>query len=668
MDILYLFIIALILFVGFLIWTYIPNQLQYLAGNSGFGKFSWQYRKMKMQKLDVKFLYQQYVRAQELGVQISFDELREYYVSTPTKTENMINILIRAKRAGVRVNINELEKFEISGGNPEQLVEALKIVKNASVDISRDVLEAHSLYGRDINALVEIILRAKKARIDLNLLELVEENLPDEDLRNIVNVLIKAHKASLFISYKDVKDTKIQNNNETKIADLRVSQKNILEHYRANIDYEKYVNAMILAKKAGIEIDKDSLNIHYLTDGDMEKLVSSMIKAEKAQIGITQKELVEHNIEGRDIGRIVKYLIKAKQADLDISVEELIDFHRIGGDTEDFVKALIIAKKNMLDVGKKELEEHFLAGADVLSYVKSLEVIKNFPDLGISQDDINNHYIKGGDVFKVLMEIMYARKNNVKISPDFAFKLDLVPNYNLTEIIAWAVNPQVVDVEPSSSIVAKDGIQVTLKIRTTIRGKIDLYIKGSKESVLFGRIHEAAADEISKFKTYSQVLDNLNIISRNILARLKGELTSIEADNTNKFELEDKLAKINLKEIELNKSSALEVLDINIYDIIIGKDTLADFKIHHAEHQKHIAEIHLEERISNAEAEEAEAKVRLITAKAKVQEGMAEAFKNGKIDMSQYQKEKYIFDGFDAEEEHLKHKGRGNESKKHTKE
>ncbi len=647
----YITIIIFIIFIGVgLFLSYIPNSLHTLAEKSGFNHFSIKYRKMKIQGVDVKFMYKQYSKAHDVGVMLDFDDLLEYYIYSPEKVEEMVGLLIRAKLAGVKISISELEKFENSGGDPLQLIDALKIVKNANVDVSKSILETHSLSGGDINAFVQIILRENKAHLDLDLAKLVSENLSDEDMIKIVNILIIAQKAGLYVTEKELKEEKKSIKKDSKIADLRISQHGILEHFRANINIEKYAHAMIRAKKAGIEIDKDALNIHYLTDGDMEKLVSSMIKAEKAQIGITQKELVEHNIEGRDIGKIVKNIIKAKQAGLDVSPEELIDFHRIGGIPEDFVKALIIAKKNLLDINKKELEEHFLAGANVMEYVKARELIKFSPDLGVSIEDIDNHYLKGGDVLKTLFALSYAKKNNVPLNAAFAFKLDLVEAFDINEIVNWSVNPKIIEVTPSPTVVAKDGVQVTLKIRATIRGKIALFVKGSKEEVLFGRINEAVAEEIPKYKTYSEVLKGLNVISTNVLSRLQGQLKTISQEFDNKFEAEEEIAKINIKEEELNKSSSYEVLDIKIFDIVIGKDTLAEFKLHHAEHAKHMAEVHLEERISTAEAEEAEAKVRLIHAKAILQEGMAEAFKNGKMDTSLYLKEKYIFNAFDDED------------------
>ncbi len=652
-------IAVLLLFLAYLWAIYVPHRIQPLAKDAGFGMFSLTYRKLKLQKIPVRYLFKQYVRAAAVNIKLNFDDLSEYYLIYQNKTEDIVTVLIRAKRAGVRVSINELEKFEISGGNPEQLVEALKVVKNANIDISRDVLETHSLYGSNIDTFVEIILRAKKANLELNVQNLVEENFSDDDMKKIVNILIRAQKAGLYITEQEARVRK-KSFEENTFADIRISQKGIFEHYRANIDIEKYVNAMIMAKKAGLEIDKDTLNIHYLTDGDMEKLVSTMIKAEKAELKLTQKELVQHNIEGRDIGNIVKNIIKAKQAELDISADELIDFHRIKGDTEAFIKALIIDKKSHLGIGKKELEDHFLAGADVIEYVKSVEIIESDKDLGISRDDLNSHYLKGGNILKTLYAILYARKNNIPINPSLALKFDLIAGFDIDEIVRWAVNPQILAVEPAPTVVTKDGVQVSPKLNVTVRGKIDLFIRGSREKTLFGRINEAVAEEIPKYDSYKYVLKNLNDISNNVYKRLSGQTEVKSEEGKNKFESEEKYNKLNEKEMKLNESSAYEILDIKVYDIEVGKDTLANFKIQHSEHEKELAEIHLHQRIAIAEAEEAEAKVRLINAKAKVQEGMAEAFKKGKFNFKDYQKEKHIFGSFDDEE-----KGYGQSKKKH---
>ncbi len=635
-------------------WIHIPFDIYPLAQNAGFRKFSWRYKQMKMQKIPVKFLLEQYVKALEVNVTLDFDDLRDYYLTYPKDTEKMISVLIRGKRAGVRVGINDLEKFQISGGDIEQLVKALKIVKNANINVSRDVLETHSLYGGNISTFVGIILRAKKADIDMNLQDLVEENLSDHDMQKIVDILIRAKKAGLYISeteeQKILEEEASDDNEENPHADLRISQRSILEHFRANIDIEKYAKAMIKAKKAGLEIDKKALNIHYLTDGDMEKLVSTMIKAEKAGIDISQNELVQNNLEGKDVGKIIKYIIKAKQADIPLSTGELVDFHRIGGNAERFVEALIISKKAHLGIGKKELEEHHLAGADVLQYVKARNVIKKNPDLEISVSDLDAHYIKGGNMIKALYAILYAKKNNIEISPGLAFVFDLIPNMDINDIVNWAVNPQILDVAPAVSVVVKNGMQITLKLHVTVRGKIALYRKGSREEVLFGRINEAVAEEIPKYETHKEVLESLNTISENVYKKISGQAKAHATDGATKFEAQAEYEKINEKEQKLNESSAYEVLDIKVFDIEIGGDTLADYKVRKAEQAKKLAEIHAQEHVAHAHGAEVDARIRLVNAKAKVQEGMAEAFQSGQMDMKTYQTEKHIFGAFEDDD------------------
>lgn len=647
------FVLVIILAVFFMAFIYVPPKLQTSAKNAGLSRFSINYGILKLQGINVEFILDQYVKATQVHVPLTLKDLKEYHLRYPKNTENMINVLIRAKRSGVKTDINKLETFELAGGNSAQLVAAQKDIKNADINVSREILETHSLYGGSIKTFVEILLRAKKANLELNLQKLVEENLSDEDMRKIVNTLIKIKKAGLYITPDELKkEHEAHPAKENEKFDLRISQQSLLEHFRAGIDIEKYAAAMITAKKAGIEIDKDALNIHYLTDGDVEKLVSTMIKAEKAGLQLSQKEISEHNIEGRDIGKIIKNLIKAHQAGLDLSIEEMVEYYRLSGDSEDLVIALIKDKEEHLGIGKKELEDHFLAGADVLSYVKAREILKNQPDFGLSVEEINSHYLKGGNVLKCLFAIMYARKNDININPGLVLKIDLIPGKDIDEITEWAVNPSILNVDPPAKVIAKDGIQIIPKLRVTVRGKFDNYLKGSRETILFGRVNEALTYEVSQFGSYKEVLNNLDKISDNILRRLSGKMRIPERTDINKFELEDEIQAANQKEIHLNKSSALELLDIKIYDIEIGEDTLAKYKTEHAEHETHLAEIHFRERITKAQAEEAEARVQLLKAKAKLQHDMAEGFKNGSLKYSDYQKDKLLFESDEKKKSH----------------
>ncbi|MEA2043076.1 MAG: flotillin-like FloA family protein, partial [Bacteroidota bacterium] len=118
------------------------------------------------------------------------------------------------------------------------------------------------------------------------------------------------------------------------------------------------------------------------------------------------------------------------------------------------------------------------------------------------------------------------------------------------------------------------------------------------------------------------------------------------------FDVEDEIKAQNAKEIKLNSSSAYEILDIKMYDIIIGKDTLSEFKTHHAEHEMHLAEIHLHERLSKAGANEAEAKVELLKAKAQLHIGMAEGLKTGTFKYNDLQKYMLMTEDEDDSKKH----------------
>ncbi len=601
--------------------------------------------RLKVKKSSAKFIAIQYLKAKEAKVNLELKDLRNYHWHTGNnkeKTENIVQILIGAKRSNIKTDIEKLGKFENSGGNPAKLIEAQKNIKNASLDIPINVLETLSMSGGDITVFVKILLKAQKANLELDLPKLVNENLSDENMDKVVNVLIKALKAGLFITHKE--EANIQDKN-TGIIDLRISQKNILDHLRVGIDIEKYISAMIIAKKAGISIDKEALDIHYLTNGDMEKLVKTFIKAEKSGLDLNQKEISEYNIEGRDIGSLIKNLIKARQAGLNLSLDEIIEYYRMKGDASEFINALIRDKEQNLGIGKKELGDHFSAGVNLKDYIKVREILKNSPDIDLSTEEINNHYLKGGNIAACVFAILYAKQHNLNISPQAILATDLLPNLDVNKMLEWAVNPQTKEVTPCIPIVTKDGIQVIPKLKVSLRGIISNYYRGSNEEVLFERINEALTHEIAKCNNHHEVLNNLSVIAKKIQIRLAGKLKTIDnISSGNKFEIEDEIEAANQKEILLNKSSKYEILDIKIYDLEIGKDTLAEHKIHHAKHEAHLAEIHYKERIIKAQAEKEEAEAQLVKSKVALQKGMAEALKNGTFNYSQYQKDRLLFE------------------------
>ncbi|MEN9443833.1 MAG: hypothetical protein RIS47_723, partial [Bacteroidota bacterium] len=423
----------------------------------------------------------------------------------------------------------------------------------------------------------------------------------------------------------------------TQLEESKISQQGLLGHYKAKIDIENYVDAMIRAKNSGIVISKETFNLQYVTDGDMLQLVESMIKLQQADLQVKEADLLRMKIVGGNMEKMADALIRIKISQLEnVSVEELIQFHLIGGAVDDYVVALELVRNNHLDLVKQDIINHQLNGGDIVNFISAYAMNKNFR-MGITRDELEIASVNGADVSEVLTIIRSTKDKPYEIDFQFAVELsnaDVTP----TEAIAWATVPKVVLVEPSPSIVTRNGIEILPKVTVTLRGKIENYFSHSREEVVFDRVREALITEMETFGTHEDILHNLEWISKRLLHQLQGRQEMSHTLYKPENEIRRDIDENDKKEQRLNEESAFELLDVSIADILIGKDIFEQLRMREAEYYKELSKKDSEKRISLARADEEEAKARLIKSRAQLHEGMAKGFESGKDLSKEYLK------------------------------
>jgi uncharacterized protein YqfA (UPF0365 family) len=175
-----------------------------------------------------------------------------------------------------------------------------------------------------------------------------------------------------------------------------------------------------------------------------------------------------------------------------------------------------------------------------------------------------------------------------------------------------SVNPKVIET-PMVSAVAKDGIEVKVRARVTVRADIDRLVGGAGEETVIARIGEGIVTSVGSSDTHKQVLENPDMISRTVLG--KG----------------------------LDAGTAFQILSIDIADVDIGKNIGAHLQTEQAEADKRIAQAKAEERRAMAVAQEQEMKARVVEMRARVVESesqvplaMSEALREGKMGVMDY--------------------------------
>jgi len=237
--------------------------------------------------------------------------------------------------------------------------------------------------------------------------------------------------------------------------------------------------------------------------------------------------------------------------------------------------------------------------------------------LTIEIDKLEAHYLAGGNVNTLVDALIAAQRANIDLPFERAAAIDLAGR-NVLEAVQVSVNPKVIET-PNISAVAKDGIEVIVKARVTVRANIERLVGGAGEETIIARVGEGIVTTVGSSKSHTDVLENPDLISQTVLD--KG----------------------------LDSGTAFEILSIDIADVDVGRNIGAKLQTDQAEADKRIAQAKAEERRAMAVAREQEMaaevqamKAKVVEAEAEVPLALAKALREGKIGVMDYYNMKNI--------------------------
>lgn len=233
--------------------------------------------------------------------------------------------------------------------------------------------------------------------------------------------------------------------------------------------------------------------------------------------------------------------------------------------------------------------------------------------LQLTTNDLETHYLAGGNVPLVIRALISADKANINLSFKQATAIDLAGR-DVFEAVQISVNPKVINT-PSVAAVAADGIQLVAKARVTVRANIAQLVGGAGEETILARVGEGIVTSIGSAATHKSVLENPDKISKLVLQR------------------------------GLDAGTAFEILSIDIADIDVGTNIGAKLQIDQASADLKVAEAKAEERRAMAvaleqemRAKSVEMRAKVIEAEAEVPKALADAFRNGNLGVMDYYK------------------------------
>jgi uncharacterized protein YqfA (UPF0365 family) len=230
--------------------------------------------------------------------------------------------------------------------------------------------------------------------------------------------------------------------------------------------------------------------------------------------------------------------------------------------------------------------------------------------LDITIDDLEAHYLAGGNVVNVVNALISADKANIPMPFQRAAAIDLAGR-DVLAAVKMSVIPKVIET-PRIAAVARDGIQLIALSKVTVRTNIDRLVGGAGEETVIARVGEGMVSTIGSSDSHKDVLENPDHISKRVLAA------------------------------GLDSGTAFEILSIDIADVDVGENIGAKLQIDQANADKQIAQAKAEERRAMAVALEQEMRARVVEAEAEVPRAMAEAFRQGNLGIMDYYRMKNL--------------------------
>jgi uncharacterized protein YqfA (UPF0365 family) len=233
---------------------------------------------------------------------------------------------------------------------------------------------------------------------------------------------------------------------------------------------------------------------------------------------------------------------------------------------------------------------------------------------GLTTQSLEAHQLAGGNVMNVILATIAAKHALLPLCFDRAMAIDLAGR-DIMDSVRTSVSPKVIHCPEISdsgqtriSGVSKDGIELFIQARVTVRTNLDQLIGGATERTIIARVGQGIISAIGSTQSFRSVLETPSLISKNVLAR------------------------------GLDANSSYAIVSIDIVNVNVGTNIGAGLTIAQAEADMKSSQADAESRLSMAVAREQEMVARitekraaLILAQADVPRAIAVAFALGNV-------------------------------------
>ena len=266
---------------------------------------------------------------------------------------------------------------------------------------------------------------------------------------------------------------------------------------------------------------------------------------------------------------------------------------------------------SLVGMGFRQVNSRLIVTAKIMATQAGLDIGHRG---GITTQRLEAHYLARGNVMGVIHAIIAAHRAEIPLDFDRASAIDLAGR-DVLDAVQTSVHPKVIDCpdqkrsgKSTLSAIAKNGVELKIRARVTVRTNLAQLIGGATEETVIARVGESIISSIGSSDSHLAVLENPDMISKAVLAR------------------------------GLDAQTAFAIVSIDIADIDVGENIGARLQADQAEADTRVARARAEQRRADAIAREQEMKAKvaenrsqLVLPEAQVPKAMADAFRKGTL-------------------------------------
>jgi|YNPNPStandDraft_1061719.scaffolds.fasta_scaffold03601_2 uncharacterized protein YqfA (UPF0365 family) len=277
-----------------------------------------------------------------------------------------------------------------------------------------------------------------------------------------------------------------------------------------------------------------------------------------------------------------------------------------------YMSSARVSMWSLIGMSFRQVNARLIVQAKIMSVQAGLG---NERDTGITTRRLEAHYLAGGNVMNVIKALIAAHRAQMLLTFDQAAAIDLAGR-DVLDAVRTSIYPKVIDCpDPRSgrtmlSAIAKNGVELKVRARVTVRTKMETLIGGATEETVIARVGEGIITAIGSAETHLEVLEHPDRISKAVLER------------------------------GLDQQTAFQIVSIDIADIVVGQNIGARLQYDQAEADTRVARAKAEERraLAMARSQEMKAQVaynraQVVLAEAQVPIAMAKAIREGRFEL-----------------------------------